>query len=89
MTFWAVGCGPEPVACMVAFALVGAYLGGVPVDPVPSVVLVSLCVSLVVEGTAVVRGNRGLLPSSTSIRVLFFDPPSPEHTPIYFEPAAR
>ena len=39
--------------------------------PDPSVVPVSLHVSMVVEGMIVIRGNRGLLPSSTSERFLF------------------
>jgi len=43
------------------------------------VVLVSLQVSMVVEGMIVVRGNRGVLPLSTSRRVLFH-PPSPQRT---------
>lgn len=46
-------------------------------NPGLSVVLVSLQVSMVVEGMIVVRGNRGVLPLSTSRRVLFH-PPSPQ-----------
>ena len=37
----------------------------------PSVVPVSLRVSVVVEGPIFVRGNRGMLPSSTGKRILF------------------
>jgi hypothetical protein len=39
--------------------------------PDPSVVPVSLRVSVVVEGPIFVRGNRGMLPSSTGKRFLF------------------
>jgi hypothetical protein len=49
----------------------GAGLWCVAVDPDPSVVPVSLRVSMVVEGMIVIRGNRGVLPSSTSERFLF------------------
>ncbi len=48
-------------------------------NPGLSVVLVSLQVSMVVEGMIVVRGNRGVLPLSTSRRVLFHLP-SPQRT---------
>jgi hypothetical protein len=40
-------------------------------NPDPSVVPVSRRVSMVVEGMIVIRGNRGMLPSSTSERFLF------------------
>jgi hypothetical protein len=40
-------------------------------NPDSSVVPVSLRVSMVVEGMIVIRGNRGMLPSSTSERFLF------------------
>lgn len=40
----------------------------------------SLCVSLVVEGTVVVRGNRGLLPSSTRVRACFLSALPGTHT---------
>jgi hypothetical protein len=40
-------------------------------NPDPSVVPVSLRVSMVVEGMIIVRGIRGVLPSSTGERFLF------------------
>jgi hypothetical protein len=40
-------------------------------NPDPSVVPVSLRVSMVVEGMIVIRGIRGVLPPSTSERFLF------------------
>ncbi len=77
-------------ACSIVIVVDGAWwarcrLGDtckcVSVDPGSSMVLVSPFVSLVAEGTVVVRGNRGLLPSSTSVRILNLPPPSPEHAP--------
>gem|GEM_PF-2799775 len=51
--------------------LVGADLLGVSVDSGRSMVSVSLSVSLVLEGTrCYLRGSRGLLPLSTSVRIL-------------------
>ena len=47
----------------------GRCYWGVSVDPVLSVLPVSPHVSLEVEGTIVVHGNRGMLPSSTSVRL--------------------
>jgi hypothetical protein len=44
------------------------------------VLLVSPHASLEVEGTSSVHGNRGMLPSSTSVRFLYY-PPSPERAP--------
>ena len=73
-------CRPATVS-VVLFVLVKKHTFGVCSGRPRSVYgAVSLWLSLVVEGTLFVRGNRGLLPVSTSVRVLFF-PPSPEHMP--------
>jgi hypothetical protein len=50
---------------------VQAFQVCVAANPDQPVVPVSLRVSMVVEGMIVIRGDRGLLPSSTSERFLF------------------
>ena len=42
---------------------------------------VSLRVSMVVEGVIVIRGDRGMLPSSTGERFLFYPALPVTHTP--------
>ena len=55
-------------------------------NPDRPVVPVSLRVSMVVEGMIVIRGDRGVLPSSMSERFLFYPALPVTHTPAMKQP---
>jgi hypothetical protein len=62
------------------FVLIRGYLRGVFRSTRSVYGATSLCVSLVVDGTVVVRGNRGLLPASTRVRACFLSALPGTHT---------